>query len=222
MKKNLIMCIVALLFAADIYGQNLTPEERQYWVSVLDSAYSWNKFEAFDKIYADSIYEAVPKIEEIFWSRQPSDKCEFLRMLRYFNAPSAQSFSQQLLDTLKMNPSPYAGSDKFQLELCITEVMFDRGDYSNAEFVFAVTDSLKGKGAVPIDLLADICMHVPQYSDRAKNYLIDIAETKEYNYGKNYSFGALWYLNNIFGAGEKDIYKNILLSHSYLILYIET
>lgn len=145
-----------------------TPEERQQYIGYLDSTDATFAFEAIQRIGEHGITEAIPKLEELFWKREPLYQDHYLRLLWKLGAPSALSFARALIDSADAQRRRLGGVDPLHRKVLATEVLVDLGDYSTTPLVFELLR--REKPRVQSDarrILKPIAQKVPQYADSA-------------------------------------------------------
>ncbi|HXG38334.1 MAG TPA: hypothetical protein VNL36_06165 [Bacteroidota bacterium] len=150
-----------------------TPEERQQYIGYLDSTDVTFAFDAIQRIGEHGITEAIPKLEELFWKREPLYQDHYLRLLWKLGAPSALSFARALIDSADAQKPRLGGVDPLHRKVLATEVLVDLGDFSTVPLVFELLR--REKPRVQSDarrILRPIAQKVSLYADSARTELL--------------------------------------------------
>src|SRR5437762_2958414 len=98
LRMLILFQFLSISLGLDIRAQ-FSSEERQRFISDLDSARYHIKRIAIAHIIEDSIWEAVPKINQHFWQEHYALQELFLTALLKFREPSVDSLAHLIIDS---------------------------------------------------------------------------------------------------------------------------
>ncbi len=199
--KNILFLIVLALFslANNVTSQNISEEEKQRILSDLDSADYMIRWGALEEIIFYDIEDAVPKLEDIIWLQEPGLQVTILQILRTYNSAKTYEYTLAFLDSVDNYSYENSTLKPLDLKIEVLHILFQYNDFSKIDYVFEIIERDRPNINVYTRLLlADIIRKVPEYADRAKAELLNLAMNENANADDRYS--ALSILNDLYGS----------------------
>ncbi|MBS3946011.1 MAG: hypothetical protein KGZ42_10960 [Melioribacter sp.] len=208
MKKfTLILFMLTISSCWINLAQSLSLEEKNRIIADLDSLHSVRCLDALDDVVAFGMNEALPKIENNFWSARLRMKPLFLYALRRLHSSRAYEFAKGYLDSLKTYPGIDTTDFYLDKSYAIT-ILFDNNDFSYSNYVLSLLCCNESQYKRALSLLYYIINFDTVNSQRAMELLINATQNAE---SPNVRSSALFYYNFIKGKEALP-----LLINSYL------
>ncbi|MBM4169998.1 MAG: hypothetical protein FJ215_12710, partial [Ignavibacteria bacterium] len=178
-KKHIIPCLamLALLFANISLAQRIRLEGTDNILAALRSSKFDTLLAALRKIEDKKIVGAIPILEERIWQQDPDMQEFFLRTLWKLGSPNTLALARAYIDTANgfssIRPMP---RDPLRMKVLAIDILFSYGDYATASLVFELLERDKPYvDPFARNLLASIARSVPNFSEKAKNLLVEIS-----------------------------------------------
>jgi hypothetical protein len=216
MKKIFYLIVVTLLFLTDnVTSQNISEEKKQRILSDLDSADYMTRWGALEEITFFDIEEAVPKLEKIIWLQEPSLQVTILHILRTYNSAKTYKYTLAFLDFVDNYSYENSTLEPLDLKIEVLHILFQYNDFSRIDYVFEIIERDRpNMNPFALQLLDDIIKKVPEYANRAKAELLNLAMNENANEDDRYS--ALAILNDLYGSEILPEIKETFIHNSYM------
>lgn len=208
MKKfTLILFLLIISSCWTNLAQSISQEEKNRIIADLDSLHSVKCLDALDNVVAFGMNEALPKIENNFWSAQLRMKPLFLYALRRLHSPRAYEFAKGYLDSLKTYQVIDTTDFYLDKSYAIT-ILFDNNDFSYSNYILSLLCCKDSQYKTALSLLYYIINFDTVNSQRALELLINTVQNAE---NPDVRSSALFYYHFIKGKEALP-----LLINSYL------
>ncbi|MBI3194866.1 MAG: HEAT repeat domain-containing protein [Ignavibacteriae bacterium] len=175
--------IVYILLLLSFFNQAISQESYQKILDSLSSLDFFTRWEAIYQIEVDSIYQALPVVEEKLWLEPDAKlKVNYLEAMQKLGSLNTQTAAHRLIDTIRAYSQFMQTVDTLDLQSRVTLILFSKGDYSTAEYIFQLLHRDSSNVSYRIlNSLEEIKNNVPLYSDSVKNELKIIVRKSDWN-----------------------------------------
>jgi hypothetical protein len=198
---SLSVFVLCIGFGSQGITQTLTSEQREKILLDLQSDRFATLLEASIDVAEHEITEAIPILEQRFWSVDPLLHVWFLRALWKTESPNTLALARAFIDSVDNYKSRGVPIDPLSEKVDVVEILFDYGDYSGTPFVFELLErnpTIYPSGA----LLRRIVESVPEYSERAGQEMTRLSREGMTSLSRGH---ALRDLIQLYGLGVSDL-----------------
>ncbi|MBI9072442.1 MAG: hypothetical protein JEY94_12650 [Melioribacteraceae bacterium] len=193
-KYNKVIIIFLLSLMSNLYSQENSSEFKNSLIDTLKNHNSTMHYPALQAIEKHNFYEALPTIENQFWSFKRFIQIQSLEIMQRFNSEKTSEFAYRLLDTLDINPfkNEDYGSLVSESKMEISGILFRIGDFTTAQFLFDYIDDIKPNiNPLTIDLLELVAKNYLLLESSAKQELLNIITHSDSDEEKYFALIAL-------------------------------
>ena len=171
MKKPILLLIILLVCAIENKPQVDT------LLNYLNDADIWKRGMALAKIKQDNLTGFIPVLEEeIFKQSEPVMIKDFLETLDVLDAGEIVPITYQFIEMADGFADMYPPADPLEMKVIATEILFKRGDYSTAHYVFELAEREylfnERTRLIVISMLGSIINELPSHENQAKEMLL--------------------------------------------------
>ena len=217
MKKSILILIILLVCAIENRPQTDT------LLNYLNEADIWKRGMALAKIKQDSLTGFIPVLEEkIFTQTEPLMIKNYLETLDVINAGEIVPITYQFIEMADGFANMHPPADPLEMKVIATEILFKRGDYSTAHYVFELADREypfnQHSRLIVISMLGRIINELPSHENQAKEILLRALNNSP---NTKVRFISLSFLSDKYGPQLIDLYITLGQSDSDWLLRLQ-